>query len=88
MAFGTSRHRAWVAGLRPLRWLMGSGGRCLGSVLEAVFKPLGGLLGACCGHFGDTWRPVGGSLWQPGAVLGWMTRNVCSGSPSGPPLGA
>ena len=43
MAFGPSRHRAWVVGQRPLGCSLGSRGRHLGGLLEAVLETLGGL---------------------------------------------
>eukprot|EP00959_Pyramimonas_sp_CCMP1952_P257479 5379417-Pyramimonas_sp.AAC.1 len=43
MAFGTSRHRAWAAGLRPRGWQTGSRGRRLGGARETVSEPLGSL---------------------------------------------
>ena len=62
LAFGPSRHRAWVAGQRPLECSLGSRGRPLGGLLEAVLKPLGGSLGASCGPLGGLWGPLGGLL--------------------------
>ena len=52
LAFGPSRHRAWVVGQRPLECSLGSRGRPLGGLLEAVLKPLGGRFGASWGLFG------------------------------------
>ena len=60
-AFGPFRHRAWVVAQRPLECSLGSRGRPLGGLWEAVLRPLGGgfwgflgplldLLGASWGH--------------------------------------
>ena len=74
MAFGPSRHRAWVVGQRALECSLGSRGRSLGGLLETVLRrlggrfgascgPLGGLLGACFGPLGPSWGPLGAS-WE------------------------
>ena len=41
MAFGPSRHRAWLVGQRDREYLLGSRGRSLGGLCEAVGKCLG-----------------------------------------------
>ena len=74
IAFGPSRHRAWFVGLRPIGWVMGSRGRPVGGVLDAVFwaswGPPGGFLGAIWGPLGVPRGPPGGFLVQPGGVWG------------------
>ena len=46
MAFGPSRHRAWVVGQSPKRCFLGSLRRALESLFGWPREPLGGLLGA------------------------------------------
>ena len=68
VAFGPSRHRAWVVGQRPLECSLGSRGRPLGGLLEGVLKLLGGGVGASWGVFWASWGPPGGILgasWGP-----------------------
>ena len=86
LAFGPSRHRAWVVGQRPLKCSLGSRGRPLGGLLEQVLKPLGGSLGASWGFFWGSWGPLGASwgclagIWGPlgaswgpsGGLGGWL----------------
>ena len=62
MAFGPSRHRAWVVGQRALECWLGSRGRSFWGLLEAVLRRLGAVLkplGASCGPLGASWGPLG-----------------------------
>ena len=79
MAFGPSRHRAWVVGQRALECSLGSRGRSLGGLLEAVLRRLRGRLGAVLG-------PLVGFLWASwGHFLGPKKRR---GDRLGPIFGA
>ena len=51
LPFGISRHRAWVVGMRPIGCSLGSLGRLLVGLLEAVSKPLGPVLEPLLGPF-------------------------------------
>eukprot|EP00959_Pyramimonas_sp_CCMP1952_P334607 7007115-Pyramimonas_sp.AAC.1 len=74
MAFGTSRHRAWDAGVRPRGWQTGSRGRRLGGVREADFEHFGGLLGVSwevfCGASRSSLRACRGLLGATGRWFG------------------
>ena len=76
MAFGPSRHRAWIVGQRALECSLGSRGGPFGGLLEAALKPLGGRIGASIG-------PLGGLL---GALLGLSRGGRLEVSVRGPPL--
>ena len=57
-------HRAWAVGyMRLARCSLGSLGRLLAGLLEAVSKPLGG-------RFGAVWGPLAGLSGLLGGVLG------------------
>eukprot|EP00959_Pyramimonas_sp_CCMP1952_P399110 8362999-Pyramimonas_sp.AAC.1 len=56
VAFGPSRHRAWVVVQRPLGCSLGSRQKPLGGLPEAVWRPLGGLFWSLPGPF---WGLVG-----------------------------
>ena len=74
MAFGPSRHRAWAKSQRPLECSLGSCGRPLGGLWEAVLRPLGGRFGVSWSLFwassGPLGGPLGGLLGPHGAILG------------------
>ena len=75
VAFGQSRHRAWVVGQRPHGCWLGSRGWpvCrgpLGGSLEASWGPFWGLLGPHSGLVGASWGVLGGSWGPLGASLG------------------
>ena len=69
MAFGPSRHRAWVVSERPRGRLSGSLRRALESMQGTVLRPLGSLLGASWGFLGASW-PLGGLLGASWGLLG------------------
>ena len=63
MAFGPSRHRAWVVGQSPQGCFLGSLRSALGGLWGVVLGPHGSLLGAC-------WEAPVGLLGLPGGLLG------------------
>eukprot|EP00959_Pyramimonas_sp_CCMP1952_P013179 278344-Pyramimonas_sp.AAC.1 len=69
MSFGSSRHRAWVVDMKPIGCSLGSRGRILRGLMEAVRTPLGGLFWASWGPPGASWGflPLRGILGPPGA---------------------
>ena len=89
VAFGLSRHRAWVVGQRPLGCSLGCSLECcgwpLGGLLEAVLRPLGCL-------FWGSWGPLGALLGPPGGLLrrkaGFFSVWCRAGAPLGLVLGA
>ena len=70
LAFGPSLRRAWAAGQKPLECSLGSRGRPLGGLVEAVLKPLGSRFGASWGLFWASWGPLGASWGSLGASWG------------------
>ena len=67
----------------------------LGGFLGSLARPLGGLLAVFLGPPGASWGllggllgPLRGLLGSPGDFSGPRARNVCSGPPSMPALGA
>ena len=75
VAFGPSRHRAWVVSQRPLERSLGSRGNeasrgPLGGRFEASWGPFWGLLGPLLGLLGASWGPWGTSWGPPGASWG------------------
>ena len=78
MAFGTSRHRAWILGQRPLGCRLGPLGRHLGGLLETVLRHLRSLSGA-------SWGPSGGLL---GHLGGFLRLLGASRPPAGGPGGS
>ena len=89
-------HRAWAVGMRLVRCSLGSLGRLLAGLLEAVLKLLGGrfeasfgpllgLLGASWGLFWASWGPLGASWGPLGGLLGPLGSLL---GPSWGPLGA
>eukprot|EP00959_Pyramimonas_sp_CCMP1952_P260868 5454737-Pyramimonas_sp.AAC.1 len=66
MAFGPSRHRAWVVGQGSPGCFLGSLRSAFGGLLGAVWRPWGsfrGLLGSLLGPLetcGVSWGPLGG----------------------------
>ena len=89
MAFGLSRHRAWVVGQRPLGCSLGCSLECcgwpLGGLLEAVLRPLGRV-------FWSSWGLLGALLGLPGGLLrrkaGFFSVWCRAGAPLGLVLGA
>ena len=68
VAFGQSRHRAWVVGQSALECSLGSRGRPFGGLFEQVLKPLGGSFGASFGALGGLLGVSWGllrALWGP-----------------------
>ena len=70
VAFGQSRHRAWVVGQRPHGCWLGSRGWPVGGPWEAVWRPLGGRFGASWGLIWAFWGPLGASWGALGGLLG------------------
>ena len=70
VAFGPSRHRAWVVSQRPLECSLGSRGRSLGGLMAPPLRPLGGRFGASWGLFWASWEPLGASWGPLGSLLG------------------
>ena len=87
MAFGPSRHRAWVVGLRPLGCSLGSRGRPLGGLLEAVLKPLGAVLEPLLGLLAASWGLLEASWTLVGGLGVLSGRRARKGSSRPPPLG-
>ena len=67
---------------QPYRWMVTA--LRFGGFVEASWGPLGSLLGVSRGLSGAFWGPLGASL----DFSGPRARNVRSGPPSGPALGA
>ena len=58
LAFGPSRHRAWVVGQRPIRYSLGSLGevrKLVGGSVEACWGPDCSFLGDAFGLMGLSW---------------------------------
>ena len=70
MAFGLSRHRAWVVGQSPQGCFLGSLRRALGGLQGGSFAALGEPVGASWGPLGGLLEPLGGISGPPGGVLG------------------
>ena len=97
LAFGPSRHRAWVVGQRPLECSFGSSGNeasrgPLGGSFEASWGPFWGLLGPLLGLFWASWGVMGAS-WVPlwgflGASWGLLGASWGPLGASWGPLGA
>eukprot|EP00959_Pyramimonas_sp_CCMP1952_P324936 6801227-Pyramimonas_sp.AAC.1 len=91
-AFGPSRHRAWVVGMRPFDIHWNLLGRLLASLLGADSKPLGGRFGANCRFapppplgppLGPSWGSPSASwsvLWAPRRHLGPSWRLLAPAS--------
>ena len=79
VAFGPSRHRAWVLGQRALQCSLGSPGRPLGclkwyfrGLLGAVSGPLGACFGPLLGLLGPAWGLLGASWGLLGPSWGLL----------------
>ena len=77
LAFGPSRHRAWVVVQRPLGCSLGSREKPLGGLLEAVLRHRGAVLGSLGASFtppggrsGASWEAFGGLFGHLGGLLG------------------
>ena len=77
VAFGPSRHRAWIEGQSPQGCFLGSLRRASRGLLGPVLRPLswllgppGGLLGASWGLLGPSWGLLGASWEPPEGLLG------------------
>ena len=87
LAFGPSRHRAWMVGQRPhgcwLRlWLPSRGP--LGGSCEAAWVPFWGLLGPIWGLLVASWGLLGASWGAPWGFLGASCVNPSVKLPAAP----
>ena len=83
MAFGLSRHRAWVVGQSPQGCFLGSLRRALGGLQGGSFAAFGEPVGASWGPLGGLLGPLGGVSGLPGGGLGRGARKVGACPPSG-----
>ena len=84
LAFGPSRHCAWVVVQRPLRCWLGSREKPFGGPARGSLEASGGCSGAAWGLFWASWGLLGllgGLLRPPGGLLGacWRSRGPSKG---------